>query len=243
MKDNLRQLRDAKPSILDADGLFFRGKGLVSRMIRSYGRGRYSHVAKASWIKGELFCVEVRELKGGRIVTLESQVKKFPGQIDVFRTNVLRLPEIEQPEGQHWYNRKKADEMMLAFAGVEYGYWAIFSTYLLHAPFIKFIAKPNIDDEFVSKRPPYCSAAYSAADRIGGRVDQVPQLADKDTEPNDLARSPFNGYICTLIPDRPPEENAAALEIEKAKVAADAPPSEVIAVTDLASPLPEKKDD
>lgn len=238
MKDNLRQLRDAKSDILDADLLLFRGKGLISRMIRSYGRGRYSHVAKASWIKGELFCVEVRELKGGRIVTLESQVKKFPAQIDVYRTNVLRLPETEQSEGVAWYNRKKSDEMMLAFAGVEYGYWAILSTYLLHAPFIKFVAEANVDDEFVSKRPPYCSAAASAADRIGGRVDQVPQLADKDTEPNDLARSPFNGYKFTLVPDRPPEDNAASKEIEKAVATAEAPPA-VVAVTELASALPE----
>jgi hypothetical protein len=36
------------------------------------------------------------------------------------------------------------------------------------------------------------------ADRIGGGVDPVPHLADRLTEPADLARSPFFRYRFTL---------------------------------------------
>jgi hypothetical protein len=195
LKQVLRQLCEAKPDILDADLLLFRGKGIVSHMIQSYGRGKYSHVAKASWLKGELFCAEVRELAGGRIVTLSSQVQKFPGAIDVYRTNPLELPQ---------YNRAEADKLMLLFAGVEYGYLDILETYALHAWPLKYLAQANVDDDFVSKRPPYCSAACAIADRVGGGVDPVPNLADKQTEPSDLARSQLYRYVCTLIPDEAP---------------------------------------
>lgn len=191
-KENLLSLAEAKASIQDADLLLFRGKGIVSRFIRTFGRGKYSHAAKASWIKGELFCLEVREWRGGRAVTLSSQVQKFPGQIDVFETNAIKLPD---------YNRVKADDLMLRFAGIEYGYWDIIGTAFLHAWGIRLIAQANVDDEFVSKRPPYCSAACAIADRVGGGVDPVPNLADKITEPSDLARSQLYKYRCTLMPD------------------------------------------
>lgn len=191
-KEVLRTLADAKPEIKDADLLLFRGKGIVSRIIRSFGRGKYSHAAKASWIKGELFCLEVREWRGGRAVTLSSQVQKFPGQIDVFETNAIKLPD---------YDRAKADSLMLLFAGIEYGYGDIFATAILHAWGIRVIAQANVDDDFVSKRPPYCSAACAIADRVGGGIDPVPNLADKITEPSDLARSQLYRYRCTLMPD------------------------------------------
>jgi len=191
-KEILRQLSQAKPEIQDADLLLFRGKGIISRLIRSFGRGKYSHAAKASWIKGELFCLEVREWRGGRAVTLSSQVQKFPGQIDVFETNAIKLPD---------YNRTKADSLMLLFAGIEYGYSDIIATAVLHAWGLRLIAQANVDDDFVSKRPPYCSAACAIADRVGGGIDPVPNLADKITEPSDLARSQLYRYRCTLIPD------------------------------------------
>jgi len=37
-------------------------------------------------------------------------------------------------------------------------------------------------------------------DRIGGGVDPVKHLADRLTEPADLARSPFYKYRFTLVP-------------------------------------------
>jgi hypothetical protein len=234
-----RQLSLAKPEIKDADLLLFAGKGIVSRFIRSFGRGRYSHAAKASWLKGELFCLEVREWHGGRAVTLGSQVKKYPGQIDVFRANAIGLPTEPCPTKEPWptpcYNRAKSDELMLMFAGVEYGYFDILATAMLHFWGIRLFATANVDDEFVSTRPPYCSAACAIADRIGGGVDPVPMLADKITEPSDLARSPFYRYMFTLVPDEEPktptgETNAAAEKIVEAEsVIEPVPITEIVA--------------
>jgi hypothetical protein len=44
------------------------------------------------------------------------------------------------------------------------------------------------------------------ADRLGGGVDPVPHLADRLTEPADLARSPFYEYLFTLIEQEETEE-------------------------------------
>ena len=70
--------------------LLFRRRGLIAIA----GRGEHSHAAKAAWWGDDLFCLEVREWHGGRAVTLESQVAKFPGRIDVYHTNPAnRWPE------------------------------------------------------------------------------------------------------------------------------------------------------
>ena len=60
--------------------------------------------------------------------------------------------------------------------------------------------RPETDDKAVDSRPPFCSHACAMADRIGGGVDPVPHLADRLTEPADLARSPFYRYLFTLTP-------------------------------------------
>src|ERR1043165_2196205 len=103
----LARYRDIRHEILDGDLLLVRRRGLISIA----GRGAHSHAAKAAWWRSSapavgrsrqpdalefamaagnrdiLFCLEVRELHGGRAVTLSSQVKRFPGRIDVFQAN------------------------------------------------------------------------------------------------------------------------------------------------------------
>src|SRR5262245_66124760 len=80
-------LSDVAADIRDGDLLLFRGRGVIARLIGVAGRSEYSHAARAVWWGYDLFCCEVRELRGGRAVTLESQVRKFPGLIDVFEVN------------------------------------------------------------------------------------------------------------------------------------------------------------
>ena len=70
-------LADARAEILDGDLLLFRRRSLISIA----GRGEHSHAAKAAWWGGDLFCLEVRELCGGRAVTLASQVRRFPARM------------------------------------------------------------------------------------------------------------------------------------------------------------------
>ena len=187
----LTALSQSASQINDGDLLLFRGRGLVSRLIGVAGRSTYTHAARAIWWGDILFCCEVRELKGGRAVTLESQVRKYPGLIDVFETN----------PGERWpeYDRAGALDTMRRLAGCDYGYFGVLRAALWHLPLWRCLVRPDMNDQQVTSEPPFCSQACVMADRLGGRVDPVPHLADRVTEPADLARSPFYRYRFTLV--------------------------------------------
>ena len=181
-------LGKARHKIADGDLLLIRRRGLIAIA----GRGEHSHAAKAAWWGDDLFCLEVREWHGGRAITLESQVRKFPARIDVYRSN----PANRWPE----YDRTRSTTMMRRLAGCDYGYAAVLSAAMLHLPFIRMAVRAEVDDDAIDRRPPFCSQACAMVDRVGGGVDPVPHLADRLTEPADLARSPFYEYAFTLVP-------------------------------------------
>jgi hypothetical protein len=181
-------LADARPHIADGDLLLFRRRGLIAIA----GRGAHSHAAKAAWWGDDLFCLEMRELHGGRAVTLASQVRRYPGGIDLYHAN----PANRWPE----YDRTRSTMLMRRLAGCDYGYAAVLAAAMLHLPFIRMAVRAEVEDSAIDRRPPFCSQACATADRVGGGVDPVPHLADRLTEPADLARSPFYQYAFTLIP-------------------------------------------
>jgi hypothetical protein len=187
-KQHFVAFADAAPHIADGDLLLFRRRGPIAIA----GRGEHSHAAKAAWWGDDLFCLEVREWHGGRAVTLDSQVAKFPSRIDVYRVN----PANRWPE----YDRTRATQMMRRLAGCDYGYAAVLAAAMLHLPFIRMAVRAATEDRAIDHRPPFCSQACAMTDRVGGGVDPVPHLADRLTEPADLARSPFYEYAFTLIP-------------------------------------------
>lgn len=192
MNRSNRNLHEVAPYIGSADLLLFRGQGLISRMIRSAGRSEYTHAAKADRWGNELYCVEVREWKGGRIVTLASQVRKYPGQIDVFKTN---------PHNLVGFSRQASAEHMRRFAGEDYGYGSVLGASLQYLPGVRWMFNHDytLEDGEVPEAPPFCSQACAAADRFGGCHDPVPELADRFTLPGDLARSGFYSYFATLV--------------------------------------------
>jgi hypothetical protein len=180
---------EAREKIYDGDLLLFRRRGAISIA----GRGEHSHAAKAAWWDDDIFCLEVQWLYGGRAVTLASHVKRYPGRIDVFQTN----PRNRWPN----YDRSGAVQFMRGLCGCNYGYAGLITAAFLHLPIVRWFVRPELDDKAIDRRPPFCSQACAMADRIGGGVDPVPHLADRLTEPADLARSPFYRYRFTLIPD------------------------------------------
>jgi hypothetical protein len=176
----------ARQRICDADLLLFRRHSLIAIA----GRGEHSHAAKAAWWDDELFCLEVREWHGGRAVTLASQVARFSGRIDVYQANAHeRWPEFDRTRSTHFMRR---------LAGCDYGYAAVLCAAMLHLPVVRLAVRAEVDDCAIDRRPPFCSHACAMADRLGGGVDPVPHLADRLTEPADLARSPFYEYRFTL---------------------------------------------
>jgi len=203
------ELSEALPDIWDGDLLLFRGgTGIISNLIRTYGKGRYSHAGMAAWWDNDLMCLEVRELRGGRGVTLHSQVNKYPGMIDVYRANAKELEMMDHMKergmdpGPERYDRMGSVRMMRGMTHGQYGYWDILMSFLTHLPGIRMFCKPNFNDDDVDSRPPYCSAAYSIAARLGGGVDPVPDKSDRYTEPSDLSHTSFFKYLLTLTPDK-----------------------------------------
>lgn len=128
---------------------------------------------------------------GGRQISLAKEVQWYPGLIDVYEAN---------PENR-WekFDRLRAAAAMRGFVRRRYGWRNMLRVSLVHLPFIRFLLRPETDDQIAHGRLPFCSQAVAAACRAGG-VDPVPHLADRFTEPADLARSPFFKYRFTLIP-------------------------------------------
>jgi hypothetical protein len=176
---------EARRKIRDGDILLFRSKGFLSQLIRVGGRSEYSHAAMAGWWSDRLMCVEMTD-SGGQAQLLSNLVERMPGAIDVFRANATRRR----------FSREKALAAMVAITGKPYGNWNLIRAAAMHAIFFRFLVTPDTDDS-ANGSVPFCSQAVARACRAGG-VDPVPNLADRLTEPGDLARSAFFEYRFTL---------------------------------------------
>lgn len=177
---------EARRQIRDADLLLFRRRSRLTRLIAVAGRSPYVHAAMAGWWKDRLMCVEMSS-GGGRAQLLSNLVAQWPGVIDVYHVNSV---------GRR-FSREKALRAMIGITGKRYGWASLFRAALLHLPMFRFLVSPDVNDLESSTRPPFCSQAVSMAMRIGG-VDPVPNLADRLTEPGDLARSAMYEYRLTL---------------------------------------------
>jgi hypothetical protein len=177
----------ARDEIRDGDLLLFRPRGLVWRAIAVAGRSEYTHAAMAGWWGDRLMNVEMTS-GGGRAQLLSNLVERWPGVIDVYRANA---------ENRR-FSRKRALAAMIAITGKPYGKWNLFWASLYHMAFFRFLVSPDVNDLETTPYPPFCSQAVSMACRAAG-VDPVPDLADRLTEPADLARTTFFKYRCTLV--------------------------------------------
>jgi len=176
---------DVRGEIRDGDLLLFRRRGLIA----AGGRGIHSHAAKAAWWGDDLFLLETLHAAGGRAVTLSSQIERWPGRWDWYAVN----------PHDRWsqYDRAGSTDRMKRLCGCEYGFRSLLYAAMIHLPLVRRFIDPQ-REATTSKYPPFCSHACALADRLGGGVDPVPQLADRLTEPADLARSPFYEYRGTL---------------------------------------------
>jgi hypothetical protein len=177
---------DVRREIHNADLLLFRRRNRLTRLIAVAGRSQYVHAAMAGWWKERLMCVEMTA-GGGRAQLLSNIVAQWPGAIDVYQANSMRRR----------FSRERALAAMIGITGKRYGWMSLCRAALLHLPILRFLVQPAMNDLENSTWPPFCSQAVAVADRVGG-VDPVPNLADRLTEPGDLARSTFFEYRFTL---------------------------------------------
>ena len=203
---------EAEQYIKEGDVLLFRGRGLSSWLIKRYGSGVHSHAAMAHWDNDNLECIEFREFKGGRAVSLKSQVETHPDNIDIFRParQIHSMNFSGWPENMEAYDReeqidifnedtaKEVTDVMLQLTGLPYGWKNIWKFAKHYLPFAR-LAKQNIKDDdpmnvFV------CSTAVAYAFRKA-YIDPVPYLADSAVMPADLARSALFKYQFTISKD------------------------------------------
>jgi len=211
--------------IKDSDVLLFRGTGIVSWFIRKAGEGDYSHVGLASWRESDfgqnrLDIVEFREgnffklLVGGdaghgRHLTLSSQVRKFSGQIDVFRPVDNCAYDVYDVDTGLIYkktkslNGKEITDAMRDMEGIPYGWkqiWGFCKYNMLGLRLIYNTSRRVLDDDYPSQNFPVCSTSIAKLFREH-YFDLVPHRSDASTEPSDLARSALLNYLFTLTWD------------------------------------------
>ena len=188
---------EVRRQIRDGDTLFYRtDRSLFNRVIRRGTGSELVHVGKAAWWgdpdnDGRLYLLDTVIHKGGRAVLFSSQVEWAPGHWDWYTVNRQRYPH---------YDAKGAVAWMQELTGHPYGLGAVVSIAVRHTPMLSWFFRPDTDDTHVDERPPFCSMAAAMADRIGGGVDPVPNLADAFVSPAALAESPLWLYQCTLVP-------------------------------------------
>jgi len=183
-----RRYGDMREEIRDADLLLFRRRNWYMRLAEVSGRSQYVHAAMAGRWGDRLMCIEMT-CGGGRAQLLSNVVASSPGCIDVYAV-LVRPPR---------FSRRRAIAAMIGITGKPYGKVNLCRAALLHLPIFRFFVSPDIDDAKTTAWPPFCSQAVSMAMRAGG-VDPVPNLADRLTEPGDLARSAIYQYRFTLVP-------------------------------------------
>jgi len=211
--------------IKESDVLLFRGTGFASWFIRKAGEGDYSHVGLASWRENDfgqnrLDIVEFREgnpfkliIGGdaghGRHLTLSSQVKKFSGQIDVFRPVATCAYDVYDEDTNLVYkvtrslDGKRITNAMRAMEGTPYGWKQIlgFCKYnMLGLRLLYNTSRKMLDDDYPSQNFPVCSTSVAMLFREH-YFDLVPHRSDASTEPSDLARSALLHYLFTLTWD------------------------------------------
>lgn len=177
----------ARREICDGDLLLFRRRDRIARLIAVAGRSEYVHAAMAGWWRDRLMCVEMTS-GGGRAQLLSNLVARWPAVIDVYAANAAKQR----------FSRARALRAMIGITGKQYGWWNLIRASVYHLPVFRFLVLPDANDVETSRWPPFCSQAVAMADRQGG-VDPAPNLADRLTEPADLARSAFYKYRFTLI--------------------------------------------
>ena len=161
---------EAMNHIQEADVLLFRGKGLISWLIKRYGSGVHSHAAMAHWDGDNLECVEFREFRGGRSVSMKTQVASHPDNIDVFRpVSKIGYSEFScWPENEDNRSVKiecknedreaifvpevanKVTDTMLDLTGLPYGWKNFLKLGKHYLPFCR-LAPQNIKDEELKK--------------------------------------------------------------------------------------------
>lgn len=198
----------AQSLLKEGDVLLFEGASLVGSLIQRAGEGKYSHVGIASGHRtnGHIFweCVEFREWKGGRTISLEQYVKE--NNIDVYRVSPENISwHYAEEEGKIYkdsvpFDGKAVTNTMRKMTGLPYGYKRIYWIAQHKIPFLRLLYSMDsiVDDNTEELVYPVCSTAIAYSFSKAG-FDLVSNRGDEWTEPSDIARSALLHYLFTIV--------------------------------------------
>ncbi len=207
---NQTDYREARDSLSSGDLMVLNRAGLIAR----HSRGRASHVGLLAWREADqrsLSVAESREGVGARVVSLSSQVRAFPGAIDIYTPISGCTQLIRERTATTAYN----------WAGRSYDYPGVLRRGLVHLPLLYELAHvagyhPDLTDLLPTtwEAPKVCSDLVAWSYRRaklelhgllpGGTLnandedrrtflahgwDPCPGLGNRWVEPNDLVRS------------------------------------------------------
>jgi len=176
---------EARKQVRNADLLLWRPGTCSGRAIARSGRSEYSHAGMAAWWDDELLCLEMLQFRGGRPILLEDYLAEEEGTLDVYRALIPNRARLQ------------AVAKMRRLISARYGWWPLLIVGLRHFPVARWVLPPLTDDK-INGGPMFCSQACAASYRHAG-YDPVPNLADRGTEPGDLARSRLFEYLFTPV--------------------------------------------
>lgn len=195
----------AKNLLEPADICLFRGSGLISRFIKTFSQGNYTHIGLVS-VNHNIELVEIREFYGGRIINLEREIIKRPGKIDVYRCvekawkidyDGLRInkKEIE-------LDKKAIVNCMRRLAGSSYNYNNIWQIAKRNIPGLRFFYswKGVSQDKQVKESVSHICSSAVANCFSKNKFDLVLNKNDAFVTPNNIANSPYLNYLFTLYP-------------------------------------------
>ncbi|MGA2067939.1 MAG: hypothetical protein ABSG86_23420 [Thermoguttaceae bacterium] len=187
-----RRLRTGDIALARSDGHW------PDRLI-AWGTGSpYVHATMIGWCGDVLMLAEARQWRESHLVTLSSQVKRWPGLYDVYR---VRRPF---QSGVAW-------NTMVRATGTPYGWRQLLAVALgkvlglrgqgpraANAGPSPCGAWPYPQNDSAEDYPRDCSALVNFACRAGGRVPRL-ELPDARVEPGHFADPAFARYLCTLV--------------------------------------------
>lgn len=201
MQQRLVKYSTVRNEIGPAYLLAHRGQSSFSWLISKCIGSETTHVDMAVWAGNTLLSAGML-YRSEKIRTLSSDVRKYPGTIDVYRPNALNDVS---------WNPAGAAEYMLRLCDVKYGRVSLVYEFLYEVVFtpvhvkidVALIDTPTGDGRIwqCPALPPFCSMGASLAYELGGGVDPVPERPNLFTPPDELAASDFFEYLFTLMPD------------------------------------------
>ncbi|MGD0896987.1 MAG: hypothetical protein ABR915_04065 [Thermoguttaceae bacterium] len=162
-----------------------RSDGRWSNRVIAWGTGSpYVHATMIGFSGDVLMLAEARQWRESHLVTLSSQVKRWPGLYDVYR---VRRP----------FRAHAAWDAIVRATGTPYG-WA----QLLAAALGQLLGRGTVPfflcNQAAADYPRDCSSLVNFACRAGGRTPR-PELPDAEVEPGHFADPDFARYLGTLV--------------------------------------------